>query len=495
VKFECFCETKVRSEIMKSKILVGFFILLVSIIMLTSNASASGWPVAWVNQATLSIVDSNPSQDPENSGFGTTQVVVWEEWNGNDWDIWMKYSLFDGLLGTWVFPVVQPATTPLDEINPAVTITAPDPVTGATWIHVVYQCWNPVGFQWDVCHVFTTNFGGAWGAPTVLDAVPANDAIDPAIVYTEDTSTPNGATAMLVQMVWSEHNPQTGFYEIQYMAFYLDTNRAPLPITGYIGTFMIRGVASGATGHCLYPEIASVDENAVGGTCQYYFSVVWQEQTVAGQWNIWYDDGTTTTIPGLMIAMTPGSVGQLNTINNLGDCYHPDIAATQDYQATPNYYYHVIWVFNIWGPPMTWQIDSCYATPGAPNPGAAAFTVTTTYAAVSQILDNPTAASKLTGLGPTLFDTWMAWEDSTNPLATNPDIWFRVSRYTTVPPGFAYRNVAARVGYLPAVGAGSIEHNPEFWNRNDAARAMPPLTHLVFDQTISGFTEVEYIDP
>jgi hypothetical protein len=477
---------------MKSKILIGFFILLVSIIMLTSNASASGWPVAWINQATLSIVDSNPSQDPENSGFGTTQVVVWEEWNGADWDIWMKFSNLDGALGSWLFPAVQPATTPLDEINPAVTITAPDPVTGATWIHVVYQCWNPVGFQWDVCHIFTTNFGGAWSAPTVLDAVPANDAIDPAIVYTEDISTPNGVTAMLVQMVWSELNPFTGFYEIQYMAFYLDTNR--VPITGYIGTFMIRGVATGAIGNCLFPEIASVDTTGGAATCTFPFSVVWQEQTALPQWNIWYDDGTTTTIPGLMVAMTPGSLGQLNTNPvGSGDCYHPDIAATQDYQVAANYYYHVIWVYNIWAP-ITWQIDSCYVAAVAPNPGAA-FTGTTTYGPVGQVLDNPTAASKLTGLGPTLFDTWMAWEDSTNPLATNPDIWFRVSRYTVAPPGFAYRAASARVGYAPGVGGGSIEHNPEFWNRNDAARNFPPLTHLVFDQTIGGFTEVEYIDP
>ncbi len=118
---------------MKSKIIIGIFIVLVSTIMLISNASGSGWPVVWLNQATLSNIDCNPSQDPENSGFGTTQVVVWEEWNGNDWDIWMKYSLLDGALGSWVFPVVQPATTAMNEINPAVTITAPD-FWGRTWI-------------------------------------------------------------------------------------------------------------------------------------------------------------------------------------------------------------------------------------------------------------------------------------------------------------------------------------------------------------------------
>lgn len=484
---------------MKRKISIGIFVLLVSILMLMSNASASGWPVAWANQATLSTVDSFPSQDPENSGYGTTQVVVWEEWNGNDWDIHMKYSLLDGALLSWIFPPVHPATTALDEINPAVTITGPD-TWQRTWIHVVYQRVNPAGpANWDICHTFTLNFGGAWSAPTILDVNQAQDAIDPAIVYTEDIATRNGITAFLAQIVWSETSSTSGFYEIQYDAFYLDTNL--VPITGYVGPTLIRGVGTGATGDCLYPEIASVDETGGALISSFPFSVVWQEQIFAtGQWNVWYDDGTTTTFPILATVLTPGSTGQLNTnLPGTGNCEHPDIAATQDYGpiATQRFYYHVNWVYNNLVA-ATWQIDTCYATgipPFFPNPGWWSFVGTPpAQGPVAQVLDNPTIASKLTTAP--AFDTWMAWEDSTTIQLSNPDIWFIVG--TCGPPLFlfAYAIGPGRVGYLPPAGGGSIEYNPELWNRNDAARPTPPLTHLVFDQDLgTGIPEVEYIDP
>jgi hypothetical protein len=488
---------------MKSKILIGFLVLLVSIIMLTSNGLASTFPGPWLNQATLSLVDNNPSQDPENSGFGMTQVVVWEEWNGNDWDIWMKYSLLNGALGSWIFPPVQPATLAgVDETNPAVTISNVDPF-GNTWIHVVYQRQIPGVGQWDVCHTYTLNFGAVWLAPVVLDMNQAQDATDPAIVYTEDTSTPNGVTAMLAQIVWSEFNPGTGIYEIKYDAFYLDTNVPfPTPILGYVGPFTIRaGGVGGAAGNCLYPEIASVDEYFTGGTCSFDFSVVWQELSAGGQWNIWYDDGTTQTtgLGGITTGLTPGSTGQLN-LNpaGSGNSEHPDIAATQNYLGNPNqqYYYHVDWVYNdITVNPNTWQIDNCHAPPIAPNPGAAAF-IPDPVAHVNTIfLDNPTIASKLIAVAPfTVFETWMAWEDWTIPGATNPDIWCNVGTYS-IATGFIMPGPGpGRVGYLPPSGGGSTEYNPEFWNRNDAAGGFPALTHLVFDQTITG-TEVEYIDP
>ncbi len=359
---------------------------------------------------------------------------------------------------------------------------------------VVYQRRDPAGGQWDVCHTFTLNFGWAWNPPVILDVNQNQDAIDPAIVYTEDTFTPMGTT-MLAQIVWSEYNPASGIYEIQYDAFFLDRNRVPMPITGYVGPFLIRGAVTGATGNCWFPEIASVDETLLGGS-SFPFSVVWQEQTAAGQWNVWYDDGTTTTSPVLMVAMTPGSTGQLNAVNILGDCKYPDITATQDYRAPIQiYYYHVNWVYNIWGPPAaSWQIDSCYSAPLAYNPGAATFIATLPiHGPFPMVLENPTIASKLTALVPaTVFENWMAWEDSTIPAATNPDIWFTVGTYG---PPFVPAMAPVRVGYLPGPGGGSIEYNPELWNRNDAARNFPPLTHLVFDQTIAMLTEVEYIDP
>ena len=85
---------------MKYKIIIGFFIVLVSTIMLMSNALASAGPPIWINQTPISIVDGITSRDPENSGYFLDQVVVWEEWNGADWDIYMKYGNLDGALGS-----------------------------------------------------------------------------------------------------------------------------------------------------------------------------------------------------------------------------------------------------------------------------------------------------------------------------------------------------------------------------------------------------------
>ena len=488
---------------MRYKFLIGIFIVLVSTILLSSNALASTLPGPWVNQTTLSNIDYNTSQDPENSGFGTIQVVVWEEYNGNDWDIWMKYSLLDGLLGSWIFPATQPATLPyVDEINPAVTITNSDPF-GNTWIHVVYQRQAQGGLQWDVCHTYTLNFGGAWSAPTVLDINQQQDATDPAIVYTEDTTNPSNQLGMLAQIVWSENNPVTGAYEIKYNAFYLDISWFPW-IIGYVGPFTIRaGGAGGISTNCLYPEIASIDENINRATCQFDFSVVWQEQSpFTGFWNIWYDDGTTQTtgLGGITTWLTGGSTGQLNVNLAPGDCLHPDIAATQDYiivggGLNEQYYYHVIWVFNdIFQVPPIWQIDNSFAAPNLPNPGAAGFAPNPIAQVSTQLLDNPTIATKLTAIIPAVFQIWMAWEDSTVIQPTNPDIWYNVGSFSIM-TGFIYFGIGPiRVGYGPGAGW-SIENNPELWNRNDPARAFPPLTHLVFDQTIAPTTEVEYIDP
>ena len=94
-------------------------------------------------------------------------------------------------------------------------------------------------------------------------------------------------------------------------------------------------------------------------------------------------------------------------------------------------------------------------------------------------------------LNPTIFETWMAWEDDQTPPGLNPDIYYRVGN--TGGGVFAFTVPWARVPYIPV---GGNEFNPELWNRNDAGRMFPPFTHLVFDSTMAGGpTEIEYIDP
>ncbi len=481
---------------MKNKLLIGFFVLLVSTLMLMSNVLGSGGPPIWLNQATLSNVDPNPSQDPEISGFGLTQVAVWEEWNENNWDINMRYSLNDGAPGSWVFPVVHPATSPADETNPAVTVTI-NPFNGATEIHVVYQEWDSMLAQWDVYHTWTNNFGVTWWNPFRLDVFPPSDAIDPAIVYSEDLSNP-GFPGMLVQFTWAELNLVSGFYEIQYDAYYYDPTIPP-PGRGYVGPTLIRASPGG---HCEKPEIASFDDRVMGGLWNYFFGIVWQEPGVVApiNINIWYINGMTIISPPPSITiLTPGSLGQINPVfvPPIGDCYDPDIAATQDYQVPETYYIHVDWVFNVWAvppAPATWQIDTCYAVGAVPTLGAAALAAGLTVPARGPgiiVLDRPTIASKVIGL-PANFQTWMCWEDNSMP-GSNPEIYYAVGLYTGGMPPFAFVAGPARVTYLPLVGSNNF--NPELWNRDDSTRLIPPLTHLVFDQTIAITPEIEYIDP
>jgi hypothetical protein len=481
---------------MKIKFVYVFLVICVSALMLMPNIFAAiGPPIVWAGQTTLSPADGVTSQDPENSGFGTTQVTVWEEWNGADWDIMMSVSINDGAL--WSPPIIVVATPGVDEINPAVAVTNFNPA-GFQEVHVVYQCASLIWpGTWDVCHVYTINFGAVWIGPVILDFMFLMDAIDPAVVYTEDLSPApggGGVPGMLVQFVWAEWNavvlPQR--YEIYYNAFYFD------PIlggTGYVGSTLIRTCPFG---DCMYPEIASVDETLNAAAYDYYFAVVWEEPTAAGQINVWYVDGTTTTSPVMGIVLTPGSMGQLNAPGLPGNCYHPDIAATQDYYfAGPveTYYFHVNWVYRTGGP-ITYQIDTCYSAGAAPTPGAASFIATLpAVGALITVLDNPTIATKLVALAPVLtFETWMCWEDNSVPLSA-PDIWYRVGQYTTLPPAFGYIVGAALVPYMPP--GGFTEYNPELWNRNDSTRTFPPppFTHLVFDMPQFGAQEVEYIDP
>jgi hypothetical protein len=400
--------------------------------------------------------------------------------------------------------MVQPATTGADERYPAVAVTNNNPGTGTIELHVVYQCWNGAGGgQWDICHTWTANWGGAWTAPIVRDRRPNQDAIEPAIVYTEDLSFPGGQFGTLVQIVWSEWNPfvAPARYEIYYDAYYYDPTLVP-PGRGYLGWVQIQTVA---TADCRNPEIASVDETLNALAYDYYFSVVWEERNfVPAQINIWYVDGTTTISPGPMgMVLTGGSLGQLNPINGIGDSYAPDIAATQDY-AQQFWYYHVVWVYNIWAgpggvPPATWQIDTCYAPSGIPNPGALAFIATApANGPAAQItLNNPTVASKMIAVGvPPSFEIWVCWEDFGSVPASAPDIFFNIGQYTRgIPPGFAWIGVGPAIVPYIQPGGGNTEFNPELWNRNDVLRQFPPLTHLVFDMSQAGAQEVEYIDP
>jgi hypothetical protein len=480
---------------MKYKLSIEISIVLVCIMLMIPNGMASPGPPVWINQATLSTIDNNTSEDPENSGYGMIQVAVWQEWNGADWDIYMKYSLADGVLGSWVFPPVQPATTAgIDEINPAVAVSSVNQSTGATEIHVVYQEWRvPPGLpgQWDVMHTWTNNFGLGWSVPVPLDSTWNNDAIDPAIVYAEDLANPALGPGNILHFTWAE-DIGVGIYGLYYNAYYLDVVPVP-PVRAYLGATLIR---VSPWGNCDVPEIASTDDILAGGVWDYDFAVVWQEPNNFGLLNIWYVAGTTIVFPGPpAMALTPGSLGQLN-LPNAGNNYDPDIAATQDYLpiGLETYYFHVDYVFQVLGPPITYQIDTCYFAGLTPTPAAAAFIPTLpARGPLNTVLDRPTIASKLIALNPTVFETWMCWED--NVAGAGPDIWYRVGAYNVGAPPFAYFVPAARVPYVPP--AGTSEFNPELWNRNDGTRMFPPMTHLVFDTSIglAGNQEVEYIDP
>jgi len=475
----------------------------VSMIMLMSNASASIGPGVWMNQATLSIVDSNPSRDPENSGFGTTQVVVWEEWNGNDWDIWMKYSLADGALGSWLFPPLHPATTfNVDERNPAVTVTNANFPNGLTEIHVVYEHWN--GMQWDICHTYTVNMGGLWTVPVILNMGAARD---PAIVYTEEVSNPIPPArwyGMCIQIVWSEYitfvRGGANLNEIRYNAWYYDPIAGP-PWVYYLNPALLPGsypISPFPFANSEKPEIASVDETTTIGPWEYYFAIVWQEANPMAVTDIWYNDGVLNIIPGPPAA-TAALPGIINTnIPGAGNCYDPDIAATQDYQnpavALEEFYFHVNWVYQQLVPAVNYRIATCYSVGPVPFPGSGTFIATGPAQVAQTILNRPTIASKLTMQWPpfTIFETWMCWED-TRVVASSPDIWYIVGQWDNMARIFAFPLPAALVPYVPPV---SSDYNPELWNRNDAARMFPPFTHLVFDQSSpAGVREIVYIDP
>jgi hypothetical protein len=493
---------------MRYKWIYGLLVLCVSALILMSNALAATGPLVWVNQATLSTIDAFQSQDPENSGFGPLQVSVWEEGVAPNRDIYMKYSFADGALGSWFFPVVHPAITTQDEINPAVAVTRNHPVYGQE-IHVVYQRWNSLGF-WEICHTYTNNLGAAWN-PVIVLSTPNVDSTNPACVYTEDQTNfgPGQVVGFLIQVVWEEAFAGGGT-QIMYDAYAYDPGWVPPRGTIPGCPFPIRTPPAGGTSEL--PEIASVDERQ-NPNYDYTFNIVWQEfDPVVGNWNVWYSAGRTTTSavapppPPPFVAIVIAPI-MLNPANAAFDHTDPDIAASQDYAAIgaplQQYYFHVDWVRQtIAGPPFTFSLESGYSlspnnpTPAPPftNPGSV-YSVVTPVAPPVLLIDNPTIATKLTTLPPVpiIFEIWFAWEDFTAP---TKDIWYRMGTFT-VPAAFAYLVPAARVPYVPNPG-NEMEQNPELWNREDALRLNPPVTHLVFDldpHPLGVTVEVEYIDP
>ena len=264
---------------MKYRWIFGILVLCVSVIMLMPNViGVTGFPpIVWAGQATLSNnLDYLDDQDPENSGFNTLQVSVWEHWNGGDWDIWMKISFLDGALGTWAFPPVHPAMIPgNNEINPAVAVTRTHPATGQE-IHVVYERTNPITFVQEICHTYTNNFGLFWSPVTVLSTWGV-DSTNPACVYSEDLAVPGVLIGFLCQVVWEENIGGVNT-QIMYDAYVYDPTwgaRGTLPG----GPYVVTPVMPGGYVSQELPEIASVDERSSPLAYDHYFAIVWQQRT------------------------------------------------------------------------------------------------------------------------------------------------------------------------------------------------------------------------
>jgi hypothetical protein len=490
-------------EKMRYKWLYILLTLCVSAIMLISNCVAHNG-VAWVFQATLSNnMDSTPSEDPENSGNMLIQAVVWEEGVAPNRDIYIKWSAVNGAPGSWFFPVppaTHPAITAADEINPAVAVTREHDIN-PTETHVVYEINNPNG-QNTIWHTWTNNWGITWNTAQVSSKSAAGvdyDAHDPAIVYSEDLNFPGAFFGQIVHIVWSEDNAPGGTgnaYEILYDA-YVIYDPGPPPFRGYFSgpltRLVIRTNPNGANYNCELPEVASVDETVNPGSYSYYFSVVWQEdwpRTGGGtQWHVWYMDGTTLISPGRIWTRNPGSYGQIDP-PSINDATEPDIAATQDYLGpTETFFYHID--YQLAG--ALNSIESHYSGGAVPNPGAATFiqTLTVQGPIAGAAYNKPTIASKLITLNPSVFESWLAWEDGTNA-ATAPDIYYRMGTYVAGGGWMGWAVAPMLVGYLPING---VEYNPELWNRNNVV-FIQPVTHLVFDiDPRPVMTEVEYIDP
>ena len=481
---------------MRHRILYGIVSLCICILMLMPNSMGATNPaITWAGQATLSTTGDNVvDQDPENSGYGTLQVAVWEhETSGSNHDIFIKYSTSDGATGTWSFPPNQTATTNMDEINPAVCVTRNHSQPIGQEIHVVFQRYNTQsGGVWEICHTYTNDFGNIWSPVTIISTAYTN-SYNPACVYTEDTmlgpGSGGGAIGFVCQIVWEEFISATR-RRIMYDAFVYDPTwmaRGTLPG----GPFPISNSSFTAN----LPEIASIDDTFNNSANNYQFSIVWQEQNSSGSnWNIWYTDGMTETAPTVQVVQGTGSLGQINP--NIIDFNHtePDIAASQDYQLNEIYFFHIDYLRVGSNATPLYIIESHYCNSGFWNPGAAAFIQTSPVKSNIIVKDKPTIASKLRQLNPSTFDTWFAWEDA-NMTGSIPNIWYRVSQQS-LGAGFSYLVPAAKVPIQP-LGAADSEYNPELWNRNDASRSFPPLTHLVCDilNLTTSAHEVEYIDP
>jgi hypothetical protein len=496
--------------------------------MLMPNSSAGAGTttstVVWTNQQNLSTSNSFISEDPEIAGYGQVLATVWEEINQNgDFDIFMKYSLNDGL--TWSFPSMQPPSSPNDEINPAVAVTRVIPSTTASEIHIVYQRYNPSGSgYWEVFHVYTTNYGTSWLGPTRISTAPAPptvlNAIDPACVYTEDHAPRMaGVLTYAVQMVWAEETSSgSGDYQIMYQAFRFD----PMSLVLIKGLHfptpqLVRTNPSGTGYSCMRPEIASVEDSFWTAQHDFYLAIVWEEEIFThigywpNQWYIWYVDGIFISSGGAgppprtigLNLLTPGQISAAIPPYQ-SDALEPDISATQDYQGVlfpppfETYFMHITYEYKTWTgfpspPARPNSIESSYYFGNSPTPGANPFTPTvSTQSSTTIQLERPTIASKLVSLSPLTFETWLCWEDWSN-VNTAPDIWFNLGVYTM--GIFSWTGASIMVNYA-AINKQGPEHNPELWNKNDISRSFPPLTHLVFDdKNPSSVPEITYIDP
>jgi hypothetical protein len=482
--------------------------------MLIPNSSA--WNgIAWVNQANISLSPSVLSKDPEIAGNSQTLLVVatWEEGPVGSRDIYFSYNPSNGG-GSWVLPTppaTHPDTSSFDERNPAVAVTRPHPVTGQE-IHIVYEKErNDISEVW---HAYTFDFGVTWTRSQI--STPNVNAYNPACVYTEDHfGVPSGQPwGWAVQIVWEEFDVRSSFYVIKYAAWVYDPLMPPPPprqerysifgpFPGVISiTISPRGVSD-----CSKPEIASVDER---GTPSYnvHQSVVYEiAASLPGggvRKDTYYDDGIftinsrSTTPPRFDTwGFTVGSFGQINVIGNQADAVEPDIAATQDYQTPETYFFHITYQFKMWSAqsPQQNSIESHYSVCGfPPTPGAASFTPTLPPQGPGPGLtayDNPTVASRFIVPNPSVFETWIAWEDSTFT-TTAPDIFYTYGAYTV---GTGWTGWFLLPTPVPYTGTLGVENNPELWNRGDFL-APQPVVHLAFDDiNPANPADITYIDP
>ena len=491
-----------------------FYILAlsVSVLMLISNCLA--FTIIWTSQANLSASPTNDSRDPEIAGYGIVHATVWEEWNGNDWDVYLKYTMTDGI--TWISPPVQPATTAgVDEINPAVAVTNNHPQNSVEF-YVVYQkqvpdTTPPNFFHWEIHGVKTNNLGLTWTSfnhpvsgriSGPAGAGVGNDAIDPAIVYTEDQSfsAVGPSYGYCLQIVWAEQIPwqPAGDYRIGYRAYSWDPNT--LSFVWQAAAWYLRINPFGWYFTSAKPEIASVDEFTTTTDYVYPFYIVFEDQAWIGGAKapvVWYVDGffrarTSTGAPFVPVFGTP------LPIPGPSPGYDPDIAATQDFRTPETYYIHIAYEYPDTTNSLT-KIQSNFYCGGTRLPGAPAFGIVPIPLVDSYALQTnrarPTVTVRLINFNPGgIYESWVAYEKW--PVTNPADIYYRMGIFDTNTGFFTWTTTPAVVGYTPLTGS---EENPELWTRNafNGPIGSAARIHLAFDDTTptNPLAEITYIDP